>query len=206
MDRPNDLDHAVTRMAREIAAVLDGEVYGIWLHGSVVLDDFRPGWSDIDLIALTAGEISEPRAGKLLALRQELAEASDGRYPAPRLIAGTKTHSADEILPLQEAGVTEIGENRVQELLGKLPGLQDRFRVGFGVRDIVRAQHIGHDLHQVLRNRNHQHAEYCQHIEYDLPLYPAKQSFHSIFPPSDNVITFPFESVKHVLKFVGVTG
>ena len=78
MDRPNDLDHAVTRMARAIAAALDGEVYGIWLHGSVVLDDFRPGWSDIDLIALTAGEISEPRAGKLLALRQELAEAEPG--------------------------------------------------------------------------------------------------------------------------------
>lgn len=62
-------------------------------------------------------------------IRQELAEASEGRWPAPRLIAVTKTHSAEEILPLAETGVTEIGENRVQELLGKLPELQDRFRV-----------------------------------------------------------------------------
>ena len=62
-------------------------------------------------------------------IRQELEEAADGKYPAPRLIAVTKTHSAEEILPLAQAGVTEIGENRVQELLGKLPGLQDRFRV-----------------------------------------------------------------------------
>ena len=62
-------------------------------------------------------------------IRQELAEASDGRYPAPRLIAVTKTHSPEEILPLAEAGITEIGENRVQELLGKLPELQDRFRI-----------------------------------------------------------------------------
>ena len=62
-------------------------------------------------------------------IRKELAEASDGRYPAPRLIAVTKTHNAGEILPLTEAGVTEIGENRVQELLGKLPGLQDKFRI-----------------------------------------------------------------------------
>ena len=38
-------------------------------------------------------------------VRQELAEASDGRYPVPRLIAVTKTHSAEEILPLLEAGV-----------------------------------------------------------------------------------------------------
>ena len=62
-------------------------------------------------------------------IRQELAEASEGRYPAPKLIAVTKTHSAEEILPLAEAGVTEIGENRVQELLGKLPGLQGKFQV-----------------------------------------------------------------------------
>ena len=71
----------------------------------------------------------EEMARRVARIRQELAEASEGRYPAPRLIAVTKTHSAEEILPLAEAGVTEIGENRVQELLGKLPGLQNRFRV-----------------------------------------------------------------------------
>ncbi|MBR6443578.1 MAG: YggS family pyridoxal phosphate-dependent enzyme [Clostridia bacterium] len=66
---------------------------------------------------------------RVAVIRQELAEASDGRYPAPRLIAVTKTHSPEEILPLAEAGVTEIGENRVQELLTKLPELQDTFQV-----------------------------------------------------------------------------
>ena len=62
-------------------------------------------------------------------IQRELREASEGRYPAPRLIAVTKTHSAEEILPLRAAGVTEIGENRVQELLGKLPDLQGAFDV-----------------------------------------------------------------------------
>ena len=71
----------------------------------------------------------EELAHRVAGIRQELAEASDGRYPVPRLIAVTKTHSAEEILPLLDAGVTEIGENRAQELLGKLPGLQDRFRI-----------------------------------------------------------------------------
>ena len=71
----------------------------------------------------------EELESRVARIRQELAEASDGRYPAPRLIAVTKTHSAEEILPLAEAGVTEIGENRVQELLGKLPELGDRFRI-----------------------------------------------------------------------------
>ena len=53
----------------------------------------------------------EELEGRVARIRQELAEASDGRYPAPRLIAVTKTHSPEEILPLAEAGVTEIGEN-----------------------------------------------------------------------------------------------
>ncbi len=66
---------------------------------------------------------------RVAVIRQELAEASDGRYPVPRLIAVTKTHSPEEILPLAEAGVTEIGENRVQELLTKLPELQDTFQI-----------------------------------------------------------------------------
>ena len=71
----------------------------------------------------------EELESRVARIRQELAEASDGRYPAPKLIAVTKTRSAEEILPLLEAGVTEIGENRVQELLSKLPELQDRFRI-----------------------------------------------------------------------------
>ena len=62
-------------------------------------------------------------------VRQELEEASAGRYPIPKLIAVTKTHSAEEILPLAEMGITDIGENRVQEFLTKLPELRDRFQI-----------------------------------------------------------------------------
>ena len=45
-------------------------------------------------------------------IRRELAEASEGRYPTPRLMAVTKTRGAEEILPLVGMGITEIGENR----------------------------------------------------------------------------------------------
>ena len=71
----------------------------------------------------------EELESRVTRIRQELAEASAGRYPAPKLIAVTKTHTPEEILPLADAGITEIGENRVQELMGKLPELQNRFRV-----------------------------------------------------------------------------
>ncbi len=60
---------------------------------------------------------------RLQTLRARLAEASEGRYAPPRIIAVTKTHSAEEILPLLRLGQTEIGENRVQELTEKLPAL-----------------------------------------------------------------------------------
>ena len=60
----------------------------------------------------------------LSAIRQ----ASEGRYAPPRIIAVTKTHPAEEILPLSALGVTEIGENRVQEIVEKWPDLKEKFR------------------------------------------------------------------------------
>lgn len=47
----------------------------------------------------------------------------------PRLIAVTKYSTPQEILPLSELGVTDIGENRVQALREKLPFLQEKFTI-----------------------------------------------------------------------------
>ncbi len=55
--------------------------------------------------------------------------ASDGLYAPPKVIAVTKTHPVEEILPLQALGVTDIGENRVQEIVEKLPELREKFRI-----------------------------------------------------------------------------
>ncbi len=65
---------AVTSMMNEIASAVEGNVYGAWLYGSVVLDDFRPGWSDIDLVVLVNGPITEEQAERLLMLRQDMLE------------------------------------------------------------------------------------------------------------------------------------
>lgn len=72
------MKNAIDAMANEIIRIMDGDVYGIWLYGSVVMDDFRPGWSDIDFVALTRGEISENRAEQLLTLRQQMLEKEPG--------------------------------------------------------------------------------------------------------------------------------
>ena len=72
------MKNAIDAMVNEIIRIMDGDVYGIWLYGSVVMDDFRPGWSDIDFAALTCGEISENRAEQLLTLRQQMLEKEPG--------------------------------------------------------------------------------------------------------------------------------
>ena len=67
---------------------------------------------------------------RLEGIRQTLRdEAEQGGYPAPRIIAVTKTHPAEMILPLAQMGQTEIGENRVQEVVEKLPALEEKFRI-----------------------------------------------------------------------------
>ena len=63
---------------------------------------------------------------RLEEIRASLAEASGGRYAPPEIIAVTKTHPAQDILPLAEMGVESIGENRVQEILEKLPALTEK--------------------------------------------------------------------------------
>ena len=68
-------------------------------------------------------------AARLAAIRENLAKASEGRYPVPKLIAVTKTHPAEDILPLKKLGITDIGENRVQELEEKLPALERNFHI-----------------------------------------------------------------------------
>ena len=81
-------------MTEAIASVLGGRVLGAWLFGSVVLDDFRLGWSDIDMLVLTDGPISESEAEGLVMLRQKLA-AREPENPYYRLFEGIVAY-ADE--------------------------------------------------------------------------------------------------------------
>lgn len=72
---------SIARMTKEIVSALNGNVHSIWLYGSVVQDDFRLGWSDIDILVLTAKQITESQAQELINLRQVLtADASGNPY------------------------------------------------------------------------------------------------------------------------------
>ena len=75
------MNEAIHRMTDRIVSVMDGKVNSIWIYGSIVLNDFQLGWSDIDFIALTENEITEKQARDLLMLRQSmLSDESDNQY------------------------------------------------------------------------------------------------------------------------------
>ena len=66
---------------------------------------------------------------RLAEIRTRMEQAAQGRYPVPRILAVTKTHPPEEILPLRQTGLDAIGENRVQEIREKLPFLKDFFQI-----------------------------------------------------------------------------
>lgn len=63
------------------------------------------------------------------AVRAKLAAASEGRYPVPKLIAVTKTHPVETILPIAKLGIVDVGENRTQEIVAKRDFLRENFQI-----------------------------------------------------------------------------
>lgn len=63
---------ATNTMAVSIQRILADAHPSIYLYGSVTTEDFRPGWSDIDLLVLTEDPITADQADALLYLRQTL--------------------------------------------------------------------------------------------------------------------------------------
>lgn len=68
------LDEAIQIMTNEISTVLADNIPTVYLFGSVALDDFQLGWSDIDILVLSECEITEQQAETLVGLRQSLLE------------------------------------------------------------------------------------------------------------------------------------
>ena len=66
------MENTIVRMSSAIARILESNQPSIYLYGSCTTQDFRPGWSDIDLLVLTAHPITIPHSEELLTLRQTL--------------------------------------------------------------------------------------------------------------------------------------
>ena len=72
---------SINSMVWEISHILADCDPTIYLYGSSALNDFRLGWSDIDILVLTEKQISESQANLLVNLRQTmLAKQPDNLY------------------------------------------------------------------------------------------------------------------------------
>ncbi|MDR7857880.1 aminoglycoside adenylyltransferase domain-containing protein [Tissierella sp.] len=75
------MNHSIETMKNRIVNILATNKPSIYLYGSVVLEDFKLGWSDIDILCLTKSEITDEQANQLLNLRQILlGENSSNSY------------------------------------------------------------------------------------------------------------------------------
>jgi predicted nucleotidyltransferase len=86
------MKQSIEIMRDAIIDILDNNAAAIYLYGSVALNDFKLGWSDIDILCLTQTTITDEQAGALVSLRQDLLE-KDLDNPYYRLFEGA-------ILPL----------------------------------------------------------------------------------------------------------
>ena len=93
------LENVIQIVSNEIALTLDDNKPSIYIYGSFALNDFKLGWSDIDIFVFTEKEISEEKAKVLVELRQQL----DNKY------------SKSSYFNLFEGGITQLDafiENR----------------------------------------------------------------------------------------------
>jgi len=75
------MEQSINIMVNRITNILHDNNPSIFLFGSVVLDDFKLGWSDIDFICLTKKTITNEQANELVNLRQTLlAEYPGDKY------------------------------------------------------------------------------------------------------------------------------
>jgi hypothetical protein len=108
MGQPGCVHESVGDVARRYLEVVDealpGRVEGLYLVGSVALDDFRPGASDVDFLAVTATPLTEDDATTLGEAHERLRDkvpepALDGVYLTwdhlaadPTSLAGLTSH------------------------------------------------------------------------------------------------------------------
>lgn len=65
---------AINNTVQEISSILADRNPSIYMYGSAALNDFRLGWSDIDILVLTEQQIAETQAKLLVRLRQTMLE------------------------------------------------------------------------------------------------------------------------------------
>ena len=72
------MKQAIKVMTRELLRILEGQEPSLYLFGSVTMDDFHLGWSDIDFLCLTGQPLSPGQREEMVPLRQTLLKSEPG--------------------------------------------------------------------------------------------------------------------------------
>ena len=86
-NQEKELRYSIWKITEAIEGILAGNAPTVYLYGSAATDDFRFGWSDIDILVLTEKTIGPDQAERLLYLRQTLSER-EPQNPYYRLFEG----------------------------------------------------------------------------------------------------------------------
>lgn len=81
------MEKSINIMVESIVHILSNNNPSIYLYGSILFDDFKLGWSDIDILCLVEKQISTQQANELLNLRQSLL-VKEPKNPYYRLFEG----------------------------------------------------------------------------------------------------------------------
>ena len=73
MNLPRDVTETVAPLLARLPAVLDDNLVGLYLRGSLALGEFMPATSDLDLLAVTEQPVTPGEFAALVALHAELA-------------------------------------------------------------------------------------------------------------------------------------
>jgi hypothetical protein len=108
-----DVDALLEALLTGIRAILENELIGLYVDGSLALGDFDPARSDIDFIAATADDLSSATVDGLAAMHRRIitsgrpfAAELEGSYIPLRALRRYDT--ADAIHPNIERGVDEV--------------------------------------------------------------------------------------------------
>jgi hypothetical protein len=74
MERPQEVEQLLTTLLAEIHARLTSNLVGLYLRGSLVMGDFRPESSDIDLLAVTERLVSAEEFAALVEMHNHLGQ------------------------------------------------------------------------------------------------------------------------------------
>lgn len=85
--------NCISHFTECLHSILGDKLLSVYLYGSVTLQDYKDGWSDIDLICFTSEQLLPSETERLLMLRQTLVESK--KTPMFRKIEGAVVYLSD---------------------------------------------------------------------------------------------------------------